>query len=92
MNKSATYQITIKGINDQGPQNKEIDFSTTQTTIQVPSSSERNVNNIEIKFEPSFLGTSKNLMTVSNSEGGSYDVYLIGHSQMPLPKGPFKIT
>ena len=45
-----------------------------------------------IKYEPSILGVSKGLLSVKNSEGGEYQAYLIGTSEFPLPKGPYKIS
>lgn len=91
LNKPAPYQVLIKNLQETGQQNKQVDFVSTINSVQTTSFQDRPENQVEIKFEPSYIGTSKSLLQLSNPEGGVYEVYLIGHSQPPLPKGPFKI-
>ena len=49
------------------------------------------MESIEIKYEPSFIGVTKHLLQIQNKDGGLYETLLIGQSNQPLPKGPFKI-
>jgi hydrocephalus-inducing protein len=93
--KPITYTCKVERLtegdnNNTGPS----DFTTEGPTVAVQPSPDFNGNevNMNIKFEPSFVGLSKAFLTVSNPEGGDYHAYLIGTSTSPLPKGPYKIS
>ena len=72
--------------------NTMIEFSVDTPTINAPpSDSKEGVEvPVNIKFEPSGMNESKALLTISSNEGGSYQYYLVGQTQNPQPKGPFK--
>ena len=72
----------------------QTDFSIETQNFNAPkANSDLGVNcSVNIKYEPSILGVSKGLLTVKNPEGGEFQAYLIGTSEPPLPKGPFKIS
>jgi hydrocephalus-inducing protein len=44
-----------------------------------------------IRFEPSNLGDSRALLTLTSADAGEYTCVLNGHSTPPKPQGPIKI-
>lgn len=93
--KPAGYTCKVERLTENDlVNNGPTDFVCETPTIQAPAATsmtgvEAAVN---IKFEPSMIGVSKALLTISNPEGGEFQAYLIGLSSPPLPKGPFKIS
>lgn len=50
-----------------------------------------NTASVEVSFEPSHLGDSQALLTLSSNVGGEYFFPLFGHCLPPKPQGPFVI-
>ena len=50
-----------------------------------------NTASVEVSFEPSHLGDSQALLTVSSNTGGEYVFPLHGHCLPPKPQGPFVV-
>ena len=46
---------------------------------------------IEVTFEPSHLGDTQAILTISSPTGGDYTIPLHGHCLVPKPQGPFVI-
>lgn len=46
---------------------------------------------VEVTFEPSKLGDSRALLTLTSSQGGEYVFPLYGHCALPRPQGPLLI-
>ena len=70
------------------------DFSVESSTFSargVSQDTEGTLNTLVINYEPSLIGVSKALLTLSSEEGGDYEVLLIGKGENPTPKGPYKI-
>lgn len=88
LKKQVPYQIKIEKIGGTGP----ADFMVDKPTIEAAISN--NYEGIEvvlpIRYEPSSLGESRGIITVSHPEGGEYTCLLYGHSSSPMPQGPFK--
>jgi hypothetical protein len=93
--KPAGYTCKVERLTENDlVNNGPTDFVCETPTIQAPAATsmtgvEAAVN---IKFEPSMIGVSKALLTISNPEGGEFQAYLVGSSSFPLPKGPFKVS
>ena len=46
---------------------------------------------IEVTFEPSHLGDSQAILSLSSVAGGDYTVPLCGHCLPPRPQGPYTV-
>lgn len=79
-------------INEQPIGQTDFTLDTANFNALKASNDQGAVCNINIKYEPSILGVSKGLLTIKNPEGGEFQAYLIGTSELPLPRGPFKIS
>ena len=93
--KPATYICKIERLADNDIINSgSSDYVCETPSINAPAANSMSgiETNINIKFEPSIIGVSKALLTISNPEGGEFQAYLIGSSSSPLPKGPYKIS
>lgn len=95
LQKQAQYNCKIERLSDNDVVNTgptDYTCESANITAQPAKSMNGTELTVNIKFEPSSIGISKALLTISNPEGGEYQAYLIGSSSSPLPKGPFKIT
>eukprot|EP01017_Pseudomicrothorax_dubius_P033312 TRINITY_DN4457_c0_g1_i4.p1 TRINITY_DN4457_c0_g1~~TRINITY_DN4457_c0_g1_i4.p1 ORF type:complete len:230 (-),score=61.18 TRINITY_DN4457_c0_g1_i4:110-760(-) len=70
-----------------------VDFVPETVTINAPAADSYDGTelSVNIRYEPSSLGESRAVLTVSSPEGGEYICTLAGISSAPQPKGPFKI-
>lgn len=101
--KATNYQCKVERLDKKVP----IDAKGKEGKGQVPLSdftcltnpfpavpadtSEGIEQSINILFEPSTLGESRALLTISSPDAGEYQCLLVGQSSSPIPKGPYKI-
>lgn len=102
LKKQTVYSIKIEkvgpsqtistGAKDKAIPN-QVDFiAETQTVTVPPADSYEGVDHeINIRYEPSKLGDSKAILTVSSPEGGEYQCNLNGQGSPPVSKGPIKV-
>lgn len=69
------------------------DFSVDKPTVEAAGTTAVDGVDINcnIRFEPSNLGDSRALLTLTSPEAGEYTCVLNGHSTPPKPSGPIKI-
>jgi hydrocephalus-inducing protein len=95
LTKAAPYTCKIERLSENDMINPgPTDYVAETPTVQAAATTSMagTETSVNIKFEPSMIGVSKALLTISNSEGGEFQAYLVGLSSPPLPKGPFKIS
>lgn len=63
------------------------DFNV-ERTITVAANTEAS---LDVTFEPSRLGDTQAVLTISSNTAGEYSIPLIGHCLPPKPQGPFII-
>jgi hydrocephalus-inducing protein len=93
--KPAQYACKIERLSDNDTiNNGPSDFNCETPSVNVPAAVSMSgiETGVNIRFEPSTVGVSKALLTISNAEGGEFQAYLVGSSSFPLPKGPFKVS
>jgi hypothetical protein len=94
--KDVTFNVKISKLDENLKNSSEPpDFTVESPTFQGKGNSEdssgtRNV--ISIFYEPSLIGVSKALLSMTSNEGGDYEILLVGKGQNPTPKGPFNIS
>ena len=86
--KPCSYSIKIERIGSSAPPDFHVDKPTTEAPPV--TSWEGNELSIPIVFEPSSLGESRAILTVSHPEAGEYSCSIFGHSTPPMPQGPVK--
>lgn len=100
--KPTVYQVKIEKLggaaktstNPKDTKAPQCEFTVDNLNVNAPAADSKDGVEVplNIKFEPSGMSESKALMTVSSTEGGTYQYYLIGQTVNPQPKGPFKNT
>ncbi|KAI4571668.1 hypothetical protein MJG53_013774 [Ovis ammon polii x Ovis aries] len=67
------------------------DFHTEKVIYAAPGAQGGTEVSVEVYFEPSHLGESKGILTLSSLAGGEYTIPLFGVALAPKPQGPFLI-
>ncbi|XP_058135740.1 hydrocephalus-inducing protein homolog isoform X1 [Dasypus novemcinctus] len=67
------------------------DFHTEKVINAAPGAQGGTEVNVEVIFEPSHLGETRGLLTLSSLMGGEYTIPLFGMALPPKPQGPFQI-
>ncbi|XP_032984537.1 hydrocephalus-inducing protein homolog [Rhinolophus ferrumequinum] len=67
------------------------DFHTEKVISAAPGAQGGTEVSVEIYFEPSHLGETKGLLSLSSLTGGEYSIPLFGVALPPKPQGPFMI-
>jgi hydrocephalus-inducing protein len=91
----------IKAINHAPPRGERAKYKVTVSSSafkptglapgDVVTPSNDNVIKVPIVFEPSSLGTTRAVMTLTSAAGGRYDIPLVGECVVPVPAGPFTV-
>ncbi|KAL5467034.1 hypothetical protein EMCRGX_G031201 [Ephydatia muelleri] len=67
------------------------DFHVEKSINVASAGSSGTEASIEVTFEPSHLGDTQAILTISSPTGGDYTIPLHGHCLVPKPQGPFVI-
>lgn len=67
------------------------DFHTEKVISAAPGAQGGTEVTVEIYFEPSRLGETKGILSLSSLTGGEYSIPLFGVALPPKPQGPFVI-
>lgn len=67
------------------------DFSAERSIVVASSGVVGTEASVEVTFEPSHLGDTQAILTISSNAGGEYSIPLCGHCLPPRPQGPFVI-
>ncbi|XP_076989079.1 hydrocephalus-inducing protein homolog isoform X4 [Tamandua tetradactyla] len=67
------------------------DFHTEKVISAAPGAQGGTEVSVEVVFEPSHLGETRGLLTLSSLMGGEYTIPLFGMALPPKPQGPFQI-
>ncbi|XP_015443273.1 hydrocephalus-inducing protein homolog isoform X1 [Pteropus alecto] len=67
------------------------DFHTEKVIGAAPGAQGGTEVSVEVYFEPSHLGETKGILTLSSLTGGEYTIPLFGMALPPKPQGPFLI-
>jgi hydrocephalus-inducing protein len=88
LKKQVQYSIKIERLTGSGPP----DFMTDKPVCDAVGASTPEGSDIvlPVKFEPSNLGESRALMTLTHIEGGEFICLLNGTASAPMPQGPYK--
>lgn len=100
--KPTSYQCKIERLDKKVPidpkkeakgagQMTDFTVLTNPFPAQPADSSEGIELSLNILFEPSTLGESKALLTITSPDAGESQCLLVGQSTSPIPKGPFII-
>ena len=88
LKKQVQYSVKIERLTGSGPP----DFMTDKPTCDaIAAGSPDGVDIVlPVKFEPSNLGESRALVTLTHVEGGEFSCLLNGTASAPMPQGPYK--
>lgn len=100
--KATSYQCRIERLDKKIPTDSKAkegkgapltDFTvlTNPFPASPADSSEGIEQGLNILFEPSILGESRALLTITSPDAGEYQCLLVGQSSSPIPKGPYKV-
>ena len=67
------------------------DFHVEKSINVASAGSSGTEASIDVTFEPSHLGDTQAILTISSPTGGDYTIPLHGHCLVPKPQGPFVI-
>ncbi|ELT89592.1 hypothetical protein CAPTEDRAFT_222082 [Capitella teleta] len=67
------------------------DFHVDKTVAAAPGSSAGTEVAVEVTYEPSRIGESRGVLSVTSASGGDYSFPLSGSSIAPKPQGPFMV-
>ncbi|KAM5296381.1 hydrocephalus-inducing protein homolog isoform 1-T2 [Glossophaga mutica] len=68
-----------------------LDFHTEKVVSAAPGAQGGTEVSVEVYFEPSHLGETKGILSLSSLAGGEYIIPLFGMALPPKPQGPFLI-
>ena len=68
-----------------------LDFHTEKVVSAAPGAQGGTEVSVEVYFEPSHLGETKGILSLSSLTGGEYIIPLFGMALPPKPQGPFLI-
>lgn len=102
LKKQTAYAIKIEkfgggsqatgGAKDKAAPN-QVDFIPETANVNVPPADSYDgiEQEISIRYEPSKLGESRAILTISSPEGGEHQCMLMGQASPPISKGPIKV-
>lgn len=68
-----------------------LDFHTEKVISAAAGAQGGTEVSVEVYFEPSHLGDTKGILSLSSIAGGEYIIPLFGVAVLPKPQGPFQI-
>ncbi|XP_078720178.1 hydrocephalus-inducing protein homolog isoform X2 [Lampetra fluviatilis] len=67
------------------------DFHVEKTVTAAPGAAGGTEVSVDVLYEPSHLGDTRALLTLSSPQGGEYTIPLVGVCSAPRPQGPFTV-
>nr|XP_032813560.1 hydrocephalus-inducing protein homolog isoform X3 [Petromyzon marinus] len=67
------------------------EFHVEKTVTAAPGAAGGTEVSVDVLYEPSHLGDTRALLTLSSPQGGEYTIPLVGVCSAPRPQGPFTV-